>query len=142
MLMKKLLVVSKEAESVYLDTDIILALTKKSDWLRPHVSVAKIKNPVTVSLAIVEAELVTEREMGRKDSSEILARVKENKIRIEPFTQEIIAKSAELLKKHENLNIFDSVHAAACLILKENIVSTDHIFDKIEGVIRIDPRKL
>ncbi len=127
---------------MYLDTDIVLALIKKSDWLRPRVSAAKLKKPVTISLTIVEAELVTEREMGRKDTVEILSKIKENKISIEPLTKEILAKSSELLKKHESLNIFDSVHAAACLILKENIISTDHVFDKIEGIVRIDPREL
>lgn len=140
--MRRLLLVSKEAESVYLDTDVILALIKKSDWLRPHVSLAKIKKPVTISLTIVEAELVTEREMGRKDSIEIADKVHKLKIRVEPLTDKIIVKSNELRKKYENLNIFDSMHAAACLMLKENIISTDHVFDQIEGVKRIDPREL
>lgn len=127
---------------MYLDTDIILAAIKKDDWLGHHVEIKKIKQPVTSALTIVEAQLVVEREIGRKNTVSINEKVKMQNIKIEPLTKEMLKKNTELLKRYENLNIFDSIHAAACLVLKENIISTDRIFDQIEGVKRIDPREL
>ena len=52
---------------MYLDTDIILALIKKDDWLRPYVDMKKIKNPTTSVLTVIECKLVISREYGRED---------------------------------------------------------------------------
>jgi len=57
------------------------------------------------------------------------------------LNKNILKKSVEFRKKF-GLNIFDSVHAASAFELKEKIVSTDNVYDIVEGVERVDPREV
>lgn len=125
---------------MYLDTDIILALVKETDWLKPYVDLKLVKAPRTSTFTIVEAELVMEREYGRPFVYSVLDTVKSNKIDIIPLTQKVVEKSRDLLKANPNLNIFDSVHAAFAIIENETILSTDNIFKKILPMKCADPR--
>ena len=125
---------------MYLDTDIVLALIKDKDWLKKYIKINKIKNPKTSVLTLIEAELVLAREFGRKDVFRI-NQIKNYKIKILSLDEKIFNLSNKLLKQY-NINIFDSLHAAFCLINKEKILSTDHIFDVIENLERIDPREI
>ena len=127
---------------MYLDTDIILALVKKEDWLKPFVELKKVSEPKTSTLAVLEATLVVEREYGRKDSSKIFDSIKKLDIDIIDLTEVVMGKSSKLLEKYPDINIFDSVHAAFSSILHEKILSTDNIFDKLEEIKRLDPREL
>ena len=127
---------------MYQDTDIILALIKPSDWLSPHVNLKKLKNPKTSTLTLVEAQIVLNREYSRKTALDAFDKIKSTGIEIEPLNLDVVEKSAHLLKKYDKLTIFDSVHAAFVILNKDVVLSTDSIFDSIEGVIRIDPRKL
>jgi len=45
------------------------------------------------------------------------------------------------LEKHSNLGIFDSIHAATAIKINEKLVSTDSIYNDIDEVENIDPRK-
>ena len=127
---------------MYLDTDIILALIKPKDWLKPHVKVDKIENPKTSTFAIVEAELVLIREYDRKDIFSITDKVEKLGIAILPFEKDVLKKSIDLLEKYPKLNVFDSVHAAFAFMKKEKILSTDLMFDAVEEITRADPRDL
>ena len=127
---------------MYLDTDIILALIKDSDWLKPHVDIKKIKNPETSVFTIIEAEIVLLREYGREHVFPVLENVKKHKIKIIPFDEVVLVKSIEMLKKYSRLNIFDSVHAAYSIVKRDKIISTDTIFDEIEEIEKIDPRDM
>lgn len=124
----------------YLDTDIILALVKPKDWLK-NAKLNKIEEPVTSVFTIIEAEIVLEREFGRKLVTSVLDKIK-RKISILSLTENILEKSNELLNKYHNLNIFDSIHLAFCIINKFPIISTDNLFDTIEEIEKIDPRDL
>ena len=126
---------------MFLDTDVVLAIVKKSDWLAKEIDISKLKSPVTSSLVVVEAELVIYREIGRKDVINLPDLIK-NKIKIENFTREMILKGNELMSKYENLNIFDAFHVASCIVLKQDMVSTDHLFGRINEIKHIDPRNL
>ena len=126
---------------MYLDTDIILALTKKNDWLRPFIRPERIRKPVISSATLIEVELVVSREFGRESVKDFLNKIKKLKIKAAPVTPDIVYKGAELMEGH-NINIFDSLHAAYCAINKEKILSSDTIFDSIKEIDRIDPREL
>ena len=41
-------------------------------------------------------------------------------------------------------SVFDSYYAATCLLYDEDktVISTDHVFDKVPGIKRADPRDL
>lgn len=125
---------------MYLDTDVILALIKEKDWLKNYIKISKIKNRKTSVLALIEAELVLAREFGRKEIFKI-NQIKNYKIKILDLNEKIFNLSNKLLKQY-NINIFDSLHAAICLENKEKILSTDHIFDVIENLERVDPRRI
>jgi|SRR3989344_3754998 len=125
---------------MYLDTDIILALIKDKDWLKQYINLKKIKNLRTSVLTLVESELVLSREFGRSDIFKV-NKVNDFKIKILTLDKKIFDLSNKLLKQY-NINIFDSIHAAFCLNYKEKILSTDHIFDLVENLERIDPRNL
>lgn len=127
---------------MYLDTDIILALVKQNDWLKPHVNIKKIHNPKTSALTMIEAQIVLLREYGRKDVIGIVKKIKKFGIAIEEIDERIVEKGEYLLEKYPMLNVFDSIHLAFCIVRKEQIVSTDKLFDSIEEIQRIDPRSI
>src|SRR3989344_7200070 len=95
---------------MYLDTDIILALVKETDWLKPHINLDLIKDPKTSVFAIIEAELIMDREYGREFVQTVLKTIEANQIKIIPLDEKTTKKSAELLAIYSQLNIFDSVH--------------------------------
>lgn len=127
---------------MYLDTDILLALIKKDDWLKPHTDLKKIKSPKTSVFAVIEAEIILLREHGRENAISALKDIKRKNIRVIPLEEKTLKKSIDFLEKYERLNIFDSVHAAYSAINKEKIVSTDNVFDGIEEIEKVDPRDL
>ena len=133
---------SGEREQNYLDTDIILALTKKEDWLKAHVSLAKMMPACTSVFTILEARLVLEREYGRTDALKVLEAIKEFNLTLLPLTEAVLQKSQELLREYPSLNHFDSVHVAFALLHNYTIIGTDTIFAKIAGLRSKDPRAL
>ena len=126
---------------MYLDTDMILALIKKDDWLKPFVNLKKIRNPVISAAVLIELELVINREYGRDKVEEFFKEIKNLKIKSEPVTSDVIYKSAELMKKY-SMTTFDAIHASYCILNKEKILSSDTVFDSIKDIERVDPREL
>jgi len=49
-----------------------------------------------------------------------------------------------LMSQYNITSIFDAYHAATCLLYDKEkvIITTDHIYDKIPGIKRIDPKDL
>jgi len=52
---------------MHLDTDILLALIKKEDWLKPHIDLKKVNKPKTSVFAVIEAEIILLREYSREN---------------------------------------------------------------------------
>ncbi len=127
---------------MYLDTDIILGLIKDEDWLKQYVAPARFKLAKTSTITIIEARLVLGREYSRKEAIDALGKIKKLKIKIMPLDITVIEKSQELLAAYPTLGIFDSIHAATAMNLNEQIISTDTIFTRIDGLRKIDPRDL
>ena len=127
---------------MYLDTDIILGLTKKEDWLKKHINFTKIKDPKTSVFTIIEARLVLEREYSREEALDVLSAVRRKGIQLLSFDEKVLTKSQELLRKYERLNHFDAIHVAFAIENNETLLSTDHIFSSIEIVDHKDPRDL
>ena len=127
---------------MYLDTDIILAIVKPSDWLKDAVEKKlKVLSDLKTSVfTLVEAEIVLNREASRELALSVLDKVKEQNIRPLALTEEMLTKSVELLRKYPKLNIFDSIHIACAICEGEPILSTDSLFDEIEEIEKVDPR--
>jgi predicted nucleic acid-binding protein len=125
---------------MYLDTDIILALIKKDDWLKKYINFLKIDSPKTSSISIIEARLVLLRESSRIDAISVYSKIKKLNIEIIPIDEKTIQKSQELLEKYSSLGIFDSIHAASSIVNNEFLLSSDNIFNEIREIKHINPR--
>lgn len=127
---------------MYLDTDIILALVKEEDWLKPHVHMLELTSAKTSVFAVIEARLVMEREYGRREALAVFSLLQKLPIKLLPFDENVLAKSQELMQQYPRLNIFDAVHVAFALLHDEVLLSTDTLFATISGLKRKDPRQL
>lgn len=125
---------------MYLDTDIVLALIKKEDWLKEYVSPATFKGAKTSVLAVIEARLILLREYSRQEALECLGKIQALELTILPLNEKIIEKSNELMSSHEKLGIFDALHAACALVHGEELVSTDTMYREIHELKSRDPR--
>ena len=125
---------------MYLDTDIILALIKKEDWLKKYVKISSLKPAKTSALTIIEARIVLEREYGKKESITALSKINHFKIQIIPLGEKTLEKSNELMEKYPKLGIFDSIHAACSMLANETLLSTDSVFLTINELRIKDPR--
>ena len=127
---------------MYLDTDVILSLLKERDWLKESVEkkLREVNEKLkTSAITIVECQIVLIREESRSSATDVLDRIRELRVEVLPLTEEVLQLSKELLEKYPKLNIFDSLHIAHVLHEGEKIMSTDSLFDEIEGVARMDP---
>jgi predicted nucleic acid-binding protein len=53
-----------------------------------------------------------------------------------------ICLTASLLISEYNVTPFDAYHVATAIFRDKTILSTDHVYDKIKGIKRIDPSEL
>jgi len=53
-----------------------------------------------------------------------------------------ICQMASMLVKEFNISPFDAYHCSTAIFRDKVIVSTDHVYDKIKGITRIDPSAL
>jgi len=57
------------------------------------------------------------------------------------FDEDVLARALALVAEHSTLGMRDAVHAATALGADlVQVVSADHVFDRIEGITRVDPR--
>lgn len=129
---------------MYLEADVLYSHLKPEDWLKPDAERVLLKGRkfITSIATVVEIEIISLRDFNQKFSLSVFPKLKGLKnLKILPLTLEAEEKAVEVRKKYE-LSIFDSIHAAICLIRKEKIVSTDPVFDKVDNLERIDPRNL
>ena len=63
--------------------------------------------------------------------------------RIEPVHAEDVVLAAELADRHPGVSARDLVHAAVMQRLgADHIISADTDFDRLEGIIRLDPARI
>ncbi|MDZ7689410.1 MAG: PIN domain-containing protein [Halobacteriales archaeon] len=127
---------------MYLDTDVILARIKDDDWLKSEVDRDALTSPKTSAVTVVEVQLVYFDERSRGVIADSRQEVSEEVERILPLDTEVLEESSRLLREHDRLNVFDSLHLAHASVLDEPIVSTDTLYPEIEDVRSLDPREL
>ncbi len=113
---------------IYAETDFLLALIKKDDWLR--IKAQKIyhenKNNIATSLAaIIEIALVSNR--LALDVENVIGSIFEM-AQVEDLTEEEGMEAAHLIK-NEHVSVFDAFHAV--LSRGRPIVSSEHVYDKL-----------
>lgn len=133
------------------ESDLIVAHLKKNDWLK---SVAdkifeKIKRrelEVEISTEVFHELAYVLLEITNFDtiiSNLTYLHTLENVKFLSP-TPPVYITAIEIMRIYNIQSVFDAIYAAQALIQTEDktIISTDHIYDKIEDVKRIDPREL
>lgn len=126
---------------MYVDADVLYAYLKPTDWLKSFSQRILAKKVITSSATIMELEFVARRDFGEEFADQILERVKEIKnITLVDLNPEILEMSVKIRKEYK-LNIFDAVHVATAIVHKEDIVSSDLMFERVKEVKRIDPRE-
>lgn len=124
---------------MYLDTDVVLALAKKDDWLKAAATRAVRRHrPLrTSALTLVEAELVLEREVGREAALAVRRVVTRRRVEVIPLSIEILAEADKLRRRIPVLHLFDGIHLATAKLAGETILSSDLLFAKL-GIVPVE----
>lgn len=130
------------SESVYLDTDPVLAVLKADDWLSSTVDLEAIDGPKTSVATAIEVQYVMEDSWNRNDLSEAHSRIAAEGIELVPLSADMMDAAGELRRQYDSLNVFDAVHLGTARTLEEPIVSTDTLYPDIVEVDHVDPRDL
>ena len=136
-----------------IESDLLYAYVKKHDWLKP--TAEKIINAIVEGkLGTVHASRMVLHELYYVsknlgvDLDEFISKAASltaiPNLSYHPTTVEIDLLALVLMKQYRVSSIFDAYHAATALNQEQDhtIISTDHIYDAIPGITRIDPREL
>jgi len=136
-----------------IETDILYAFVKKSDWLKPTADrlIWMVKEgelgEVSASREALHELYYVSREEG-VELGGLLTRVAAltaiDNLRFLPTTAEVDLLALALMKQYRLTSIFDAYHAATALNQVEDhvLVSTDEVFDGVPGLKRVDPRQI
>ena len=58
-----------------------------------------------------------------------------------PITSDICCLTSTLLMSEYGLNPFDAYHAATAIAGDKKILSTEHVYDRVKGIERVDPTR-
>lgn len=136
-----------------IETDLLYAYVKKQDWLKPVAD--KIINAIADGkLGTVHASRMVLHELYYVSKAESIpldqyitraaSLTAIPNLSYHPTTVEIDLLALVLMKQYNVTSIFDAYHAATALNQEPDhtVISTDHIYDQIPGITRIDPRNL
>ncbi len=128
--------------------DVLYACIKPEDWLKESARkiIAKINRQhleaYTNLASVVELEIVSSRDFDREFSLDIIEKLRAiGELRLTPLTREILEAADRLRRTYNRLGIFDAIHAESASLGDQRIVSTDPIYDQIDGLKRLDPRE-
>lgn len=125
---------------MYLDSDVLYALMKKDDHQRPYALkvVQQQTRKYTSTVTLLELEIMVKRELGDALSLAVSKWIKKllPDLKVVSFSSNDFEKSLQLREKY-GLGIFDAAHAATCLNNDGVMASTDHIYDRIPGLLRV-----
>ncbi len=135
------------------DSDIIYALVKSKDWLKPTAT-SLFQRVVQGKLGKVHVSRETLHELYYVSMEEGVS-LDDYISRVASITSipnlEFLATTHEtdilaltLMKQFRITSIFDAYHAATCLSMvpDRTIVSTDEVYDRVSGLKRVDPRNI
>lgn len=136
-----------------IETDVLYAFVKKSDWLKPTADrlMWMVKEgelgEVSASREALHELYYVSREEG-VEIDELLTRVAaltaiDNLVFL-PTTAEVDLLALALMKQYRLASIFDAYHAATALnqVKDHVIVSTDEVFDRVPGLRRVNPQEM
>ncbi|MFQ5711760.1 MAG: type II toxin-antitoxin system VapC family toxin [Candidatus Geothermarchaeales archaeon] len=136
-----------------IETDVLYAFVKESDWLKPVADelLLRIKNNqfgvVYASREALHELYYVSREEGVSLTdliSRVAALTSIDRLVFLETTAEIDLLALAIMKQFGIRSIFDAYHAATALnqVSDHTLISTDDVFDRVSGLSRIDPRTL
>jgi len=136
-----------------IETDILYAFVKKSDWLKPTadrlmwmIKEERFGDIAASREALHELYYVSIEEGVTLDEfiTRIAALTSIDNLEFLATTTEIDLLALTLMKQYRLKSIFDAYHAATALnqVSDHTVISTDEVYDRIPGLTRVDPRKL
>ena len=132
-----------------LDSDIFIAVIKEEDRLK-HASLKILKaierrklRSAYVSVASIQEIIFWLLNRGLKDKALLtVSRVFGIKnLEWIPLDKEVFLTASALIEEYE-LGAFDAYIAATALLKDRTILSSDHIYDKIKGIKRVNPEEI
>lgn len=139
--------------TLLIETDTIYAFVKKSDRLKKtadrlmwRIKEGELGEIAASREAIHELYYVSMREGVSLENyvSRAAALTSIDHLVFLPTTVEIDLLALTLMRQYNLESIFDAYHAATTLNQVEDhkIISTDHVFDRVPGITRIEPSDL
>lgn len=136
-----------------IETDILYAFVKRSDWLKPTadrlmwmVKEGELGKVYASREALHELYYVSREEGVDLDGllTRVAALTSIDNLVFLPTTMEVDLLALALMKQYRLASIFDAYHAATALNQVEDhvIVSTDDVFDNVPGLKKVDPRTI
>jgi len=136
-----------------IETDILYAFVKKSDWLKPTadklmwmINGDKFGDVFASREALHELYYVSVEEGVPIDEliTRVAALTSIGNLTFLPTTTAIDLLALTIVKQYRLTSIFDAFHAATALnqVSDHTIASTDDVFDRVPGLKRVDPRTL
>jgi len=136
-----------------IESDVLYAYVKESDWLKDIAErfVKKVEDgnfgDVYASREVLHELYYVSMEEGITVDEYIYRVANLTSVKNLVFLEtghEIDLLAISLMKQYKLTSIFDAYYAATCLnqVRDHQMVSTDTVYDKIPGIIRIDPRGL
>jgi len=127
---------------MFLD-DRIIALVKKEDRLKDVVQKAIVScdHISTSVLTLIEARLILLRSGDPELALSISNTMSRYGIRVLPIDSRAFNEATHLIRMYPFLTTFDSFHVSTAMMNDEVMMSTDHVFPRIEGLQVRDPRK-
>ena len=134
-----------------IESDLIIAHLKKKDWLKPTADkiFEKIKKgELEIEISTEIFHELTYALLKITDFDTVITNLTylyslEN-VNFLPLNPPIYIMAIELMRRYNIQSVFDAIYAAQTLIQTKDktILSTDHIYDKIEDIKRVDPREI
>lgn len=133
---------------ILIESDLLLAVIKKDDRLKPAAErilekvVAGELKGVYASSGVMQEIIFWfyNRQLYRELSVAVNVLSHLHNVEWVPVTPEICLTASLLINEYQT-SPFDAYHAATAIPRDKTILSTEHVYDKIKGITRIDPRE-
>lgn len=132
--------------AAYLDTSVLVhalggdrELRQACQWLLDQVEEGAIRGESSV-LAVDELVHVRHRRSGDRDLAVREGRAAASLLTLHDVSLSDLEEAFELFGAHGSLDVHDAIHAAVAIRVGSSaLISTDHDFDGLPAVSRIDP---
>jgi predicted nucleic acid-binding protein len=131
---------------ILIESDLLLAVLKKEDRLKPvaieileRIGAGKLLGVYASTAALQEIVFWFYNRQLLGDLSKVVNSLAHlPKVEWVPVTPEICLTASLLISEYK-VSPFDAYHAATAIFRDKTVLSTDHAYDKIKGIKRIEP---